>query len=76
MLMKVVSGSQKYPRIPVPSLFIFANPHGLGTWVEESSDASVRSAAKAYSTALGATTERQEKSVEKWSARGPCHHHP
>jgi non-heme chloroperoxidase len=64
MLMKLISGGQKYTRIPVPSLFIFANPHSQGTWVDSSADASVRSKAKAYSTALGAMTERQEKSVE------------
>ena len=64
MLMKLVSGGQKYTRIPVPSLFIFANPHSQGTWVDSSADASVRSKAKAYSTALGAMTERQEESVE------------
>ncbi len=64
MFMKLLSGGQKYTRIPVPSLFIFANPHSLGTWVESSADASVRSDAKAYSTTLGAMTERQEKSVE------------
>jgi len=32
--------------------------------VDSSADASVRSDAKAYHTALGAMTERQEKSVE------------
>lgn len=64
MLMKVISGGPKYTRIPVPSLFIFANPHSLGTWVDSSADASVRSGAKASSTALEAMTERQEKSVE------------
>jgi hypothetical protein len=53
-----------HTRIPVPSLFIFANPHSLGTWVESSADTSVRSDAKAYSTTLGVMTERQEKSVE------------
>ena len=64
MLMTLISGGQKYTRIPVPSLFIFANPHSLGTWVESSADASVRSDAKAYSTTLGTMTERQKKSVE------------
>jgi non-heme chloroperoxidase len=64
MLMKLISGGQRYTKIPVPSLFIFANPHSLGTWVESSADASVRSDAKAYSTTLGAMTERQKKSVE------------
>ena len=64
MLMKLISGGQKYTKIPVPSLFIFANPHSLGTWVESSADASVRSDAKAYSTTLEAMTERQQKSIE------------
>jgi non-heme chloroperoxidase len=64
MLMKLISGEQKYTRIPVPALFIFANPHSLGTWIDSSADASVRSDAKAYYIALGAMTERQEKSVE------------
>jgi len=64
MLMKLLSGGRKYTRIPVPALFIFANPHSLGAWVDSSADASVRSDAKAYYTALGAMTERQEKSVE------------
>jgi pimeloyl-ACP methyl ester carboxylesterase len=64
VLMKLLSGGQKYTRISVPSLFIFANPHSLGAWVDSSTDASVRSDAKTYYTALDAMTERQEKSVE------------
>lgn len=64
MLMKLLSGGQKYTKIPVPSLFIFANPHSLGAWVNSSADASARSDAKAYYAALGAMTEKQEKSVE------------
>lgn len=64
MFMKLLSGGQKYTRIPVPSLFIFADPHSLGAWVDSSTDASVRSDAKAYYAALGAMTKRQEKSVE------------
>lgn len=64
MLMKLLSGGQKYTRIPVPSLFIFANPHSLGAWVDSNADASVQSDTKAYHSALGAMTERQEKSVE------------
>jgi len=52
MLMKLISGEQKYTRIPVPSLAIFANSHSLGTWIESSADASVGADAKAYSTTL------------------------
>jgi pimeloyl-ACP methyl ester carboxylesterase len=65
MLMKLISGGQKYTKVPVPSLFIFANPHSLGTWIDSSADASVRSDARAYYTTLDAMTERQEKSVER-----------
>jgi non-heme chloroperoxidase len=64
MLMRLISGGPKYTKIPAPSLFIFANPHSLGTWVDSSADVSVGSDAKAYTTALGVMTERQEKSVE------------
>jgi non-heme chloroperoxidase len=64
MLMNMLSGGRKYTRIPVSSLFIFANPHSLGAWVDSSTDASVRSDAKTYYTALQAMTERQQKSVE------------
>jgi non-heme chloroperoxidase len=65
MLMKLIAGGQKYTKIPVPSLFVFANPHGLGTWVDSSGDASVRSSAKAYSDALASLTEKQEKAVQQ-----------
>jgi non-heme chloroperoxidase len=55
---------KKYTNIPVPALVIFANPHSLGTWVDDNADPSVRTAAKAYSAALAALTERQKKAVE------------
>ena len=60
----IMSGMKKYTDIPVPALVIFANPHSLGTWVDDNTDSSVRTAAKAYSAALAAFTERQEKAVE------------
>jgi len=65
MLMKLIAGGQKYTKIPVSSVFIFANPHDLGTWVDSSEDASVRSLAKAYNDALASLTEKQEKAVEQ-----------
>jgi len=66
MLMNLIMGqnARKYSHIPVAALFIFANPHSLGTWVDENTDPSVRSAAAAYSTSLEALTERQVKAVE------------
>jgi hypothetical protein len=64
MLMQLVNGGEKFTNIPVPSLFIFANPHGLGTWVDSNSDTSVRSSGKAYTDALTLLTEKQVKAVE------------
>ncbi len=64
LMTMVMMGSKKYTNIPVPALVIFANPHSLGTWVDDNTDSSVRTAAKAYSAALAAFTERQEKAVE------------
>jgi non-heme chloroperoxidase len=64
LFMPLMTGTKKYTAIPVPALVIFANPHSQGTWVDENTDPSVQTAAKAYSTALEALTERQEKSVK------------
>jgi non-heme chloroperoxidase len=64
LFMPLMMGTKKYTAIPVPTLVIFANPHSQGIWVDENTDPSVQTAAKAYSTALEALTEKQEKSVE------------
>ena len=64
LFMPLLTRTKKYTAIPVPALVIFANPHSQGIWVDENTDPSVQTAAKAYSTALEALTERQEKSVE------------
>ena len=66
MLMNLMMGTntRKYTEIPASALFIFANPHALGTWVDQNSDSSVRTAARVYSTALASVTERQEKALE------------
>jgi non-heme chloroperoxidase len=57
-------GMKKYAHISVPALVIFGTPHGLGTWVENSTDPNVRANAVAYTAALTAATERQMKVVE------------
>lgn len=64
MLMQLLTHPNKYTRIPVPALFIFANPHSLGAWVDNSTDPAVRAAAKSYSTALSALVEKQENAVK------------
>jgi hypothetical protein len=48
----------------VPALFVFAGPHGLGTWVDNNTDPTVRAAAKAYSMTLSALTEKQQNAVK------------
>jgi pimeloyl-ACP methyl ester carboxylesterase len=64
LFMPLLTGTWKYIDIPVPALVIFANPHGLGTWLDRNTDPTVRTAAKSYSSALAALTERQQKAVE------------
>jgi non-heme chloroperoxidase len=64
LFMPLMMGTKKYTNIPAPALVIFANPHSQGIWVDDNADPSVRTAAKAYSTALVALTEMQEKEVE------------
>jgi len=64
LFMPLLMGTRKYIDIPVPALVIFANPHGLEAWVDGNTDPTVRTAAKSYSLALAALTERQEKAVE------------
>lgn len=64
LFMPLMMGTKKFTNIPVPALVIFANPHSQGTWVDENMDPAVRAAAKAYSTALVALTERQEQAVK------------
>lgn len=60
----LTTGMKSYTDIPRPALVIFANPHGQGTWVDNSTDPKVREAAKAYSTATAVLTERQAKTFE------------
>lgn len=64
MLMQLLTHPNKYTRIPVPALFIFANPHSLGAWVDNSTDPAVRAAATSYSTALSALVEKQKSAVK------------
>jgi non-heme chloroperoxidase len=64
MLMSVISGGKKFTAIPSPALMVFANPHGLGAWVEENTDPKVRTAAKAYSAELSSLASKQENAVK------------
>jgi non-heme chloroperoxidase len=60
----MLEGMKKYTNIPVPALVIFAIPHRLGKWVDDSTDLKVREAAKAYSAAEVVLTTRQAKALE------------
>ena len=62
--MPLLTSTRKYTAIQVPALVIFANPHGLGTWVNSNTDPTVQTAVKSYSSTLAALTEKQEKAVE------------
>jgi pimeloyl-ACP methyl ester carboxylesterase len=64
MLMTLITHPQRYSHVPVPALFIFASPHGLGTWVDNNTDPTVRAAAKAYSMTLSTLTEKQQNAVK------------
>jgi pimeloyl-ACP methyl ester carboxylesterase len=57
----LMTGLKKYTEIRIPALAIFANPHGLGAWVDHNTDPAVRKAANAYSAGLSALVERQMK---------------
>ncbi len=57
-------GMKKYANIPVPALVIFAIPHSLAKWVNDSTDPKVREAAKAFSAADLVLTTRQAKAFE------------
>jgi non-heme chloroperoxidase len=65
MLMAALTTETKYVRVPVPAYFIFANPHGLGPWVDQSTDPTVQAEARTYSSALTALTEKQAKAVQE-----------
>lgn len=64
MLMAMIKGGKKYTAIPAPALILFANPHGLGTWVDQSTDPKVQNTAKAFSTQMNVLVEKQENAVK------------
>jgi hypothetical protein len=55
---------KKYTAIPVRVLAIFANPHGLGAWVDRNTDPAVRQAAQVYTSGLSALIEKQLKAFQ------------
>jgi len=61
----LMKGTRKYTDIPVPALFIFANPHSLGPWLDDNQDASVRDVVKAYSAKFEAFTRKQVEAIRE-----------
>ncbi len=69
ILMAAITDYPKYSTIPVPTLAIFAIPHGQGKWVDSSTDPKVNEAARAYAAALTPLTERQVNAFKKGAPR-------
>ncbi len=65
MLTKILAGPEKHARIPVPALVIFAFPHVPEPWMERSTDAALRDAAKSYFASVNAFTQEQAKALEQ-----------
>jgi pimeloyl-ACP methyl ester carboxylesterase len=61
----IMQGMKKFTNIPVPVMAVFADPHSLGKWVDNSTDPKVSEAAKAYTVALSRLTTRQADAFEK-----------
>jgi non-heme chloroperoxidase len=61
----LMMGMKDYAHIPVPALAIFANPHSLGTWVDNNTDPAIEKAAKVYCASLSTLTSRQEQSFQR-----------
>jgi non-heme chloroperoxidase len=59
----LMKGTRKYTNIPVPALIIFANPHSLGSWLNNNRDASVRTMVETYSAMFNAFTKKQEDAI-------------
>jgi non-heme chloroperoxidase len=63
--MKLIEHPNRYTAVPAPALFLFANPHGQGRWVDESTDPAVRKEAQGYSASLSEIVDRQIKAVKE-----------
>jgi len=59
----LLSGMKQYVDIRVPALVLVAQPHGLGRWLDSSTDPAVHAQATAFTAALSALTTRQMQIV-------------
>jgi pimeloyl-ACP methyl ester carboxylesterase len=60
-----LAGMKKYTELRLPVLAIFAAPHNLGPWINNSADASIRAAAEAVSARETAWVEKQANAFER-----------
>jgi pimeloyl-ACP methyl ester carboxylesterase len=56
---------KQFRHIAVPALVVFASPHVPERWMGRATDAGVRQAAKAYFSAIDASTEQQANALAK-----------
>jgi len=61
----LMMGTKKHTDIPAPALFIFANPHSLGPWLDNNRDASMHTAVKTYSAKFEAYTRKQAEAIRE-----------
>jgi non-heme chloroperoxidase len=64
LFMPLLTSSKHYTRLSVPILAVFANPHGVGVWVDQNPDPAIRAAAKAYSESLESLTSQQVRAFQ------------
>jgi len=62
--MAIMTSTNRFARIPLPALAIFASPHIPENWMAKSTNPAVRDAASAYYTAINASTEMQARAFE------------
>ena len=60
----LLAGMKKYVDIQVPALVFFALPHGLGRWIDSTTDPKLHEQAKTYTSALTPLTARQAQLIE------------
>jgi hypothetical protein len=62
--MAILTNTKAFPRIPVPTLAIFATPHLPDPWIAKNSNPRIQESARTYFAAVDAATERQATALE------------
>jgi pimeloyl-ACP methyl ester carboxylesterase len=64
LFMQIMTANRKYGDIPAPALVVFAIPHVPETWITESSEPTVQSAAEVYFAQADSIAEKQAEAFE------------